>query len=530
MTELETRVPRSQALRPRLPLVGSVSAAALLLLLPWLGRPALFDRDETSYAEAAREMREAGNWFVPRLNGQAFHQKPFLPLAFICASYSVFGVNETGARMPSVLFGLGTMLLTAAAARLLVGQAAALRSALVLGSSLLFSLVSRSSMTDSAFLFFFTLSIVAFLRTRGRGRAGSREFLWMYAAMGLATLCKGPVGFLLPIGIVALIAWSEGGWASLRRLRPILGAAVIVGIGAAAVAALPRPERAAFLRDLLLRESIGRYLSPREGHRAPFWIYVPVLAIAFLPWSPFLPAAWKTIRDRRSRWALGAWIGLPLLFFSAAATKLPHYVLPTFPALAILVGAGWEAEGARKSRLLPLLGAFVLSSALPLTLFLTRERWPDLLPVSIVWTAAILPAGVLTALLIFRRPTFQFATLVTSALLLLWMACGWSLPALREIRLIRPIGVRLRALEDTSVFAYRFLEPGLLFYSQRTIQRLETLEEVAARAREGHFVIVVRESEASQVREAARVPLKTLATRRGFCEDSGPVELVVLAR
>jgi 4-amino-4-deoxy-L-arabinose transferase-like glycosyltransferase len=153
VTEPETHSSETGAVRSRLPLAASVSAAALLLLLPWLGGPALFDRDETYYAESAREMLEAGNWFVPRLNGQAFHQKPSLPLAFICASYSVFGVNEAAARMPSVFFGLGTMLLTAAAARLLVGHTAALRSALVLGSSLLFSLVSRSSMTDSAFLF-----------------------------------------------------------------------------------------------------------------------------------------------------------------------------------------------------------------------------------------------------------------------------------------------------------------------------------------------------------------------------------------
>ena len=530
MTEPESHVPESNAVGSRLPLAASVAGAALLLLLPWLGRPALFDRDETYYAEAAREMREAGNWLVPRLNGQEFHQKPFLPLAFICASYSVFGVNETGARMPSVLFGLGTMMLTAAAARLLFGEAVALRSALVLGSSLLFSLVSRSSMTDSAFLFFFTSSLFAFLRTRGTAGAGRRGFLWMYAAMGLATLCKGPIGFLLPIGIVALIAWSEGGWASLRRLQPIMGAAVIVAIGAAAVLALPRSERGAFLRAFLLRENVGRYLAPMEGHGAPFWIYLPVLAVAFLPWSPFLPAAWKTIRDRRSRWALGAWIGVPLLFFSAATTKLPHYVLPTFPALAILVGAGWEGQGTRKSRLLPLAGVFVFSSALPLALFLARDRWPDLLPVSLVWTAAILPAGAVAALIASRRSTLQFGALALSVLLLLWVACGWSLPALQEVRVIRPIGVRLRAVGDVSVFSYRFLEPGLLFYARRTITRLETLEQVAARAGQEHFVIVVREPEVSQIRAAARVPLKTLAARRGFCEDSGPMELAVLAR
>jgi 4-amino-4-deoxy-L-arabinose transferase-like glycosyltransferase len=508
----------------------SVPAAALLFLLPWLGRPALFDRDETYYAEAAREMRLERNWLVPRLNGREFRQKPFLPLALICASYSVFGVNETGARMPSALLGLGTILLTAAAARLLFGEAAALRSAWILGSSLLFLLVCRSSMTDSAFLFFFTWSLFAFVRSRGTAEPRTRDLLPMYVAMGLAALCKGPVGFLLPMTIIALVAWSGGGWASVRRLRPAAGSVVILSVAAVALLSFPGPDRSAYLRDFLLRENVGRFLSPMEGHRGPFWIYAPVLLIAFLPWSPFLPAAWKAVRDRKTRWILGAWVGVPFLFFSAAATKLPHYLLPVFPALAILVAAGWEGQTGRWSRTFPLVVVCALTSVLPLALFLARARWPDLLPVSLVWTAAALPAGALTALLVAKRPTLLLATLAASVLLFIWLACGWSLPALQDVRVIRPIGIQLRGMERSALFTYRFLEPGLLFYGQRTIEKLETLGQVAGEAKRESFVIVVREAEVAEVRAAAGVPLKILVRRQGFCEDSGPLGLVVLAR
>jgi 4-amino-4-deoxy-L-arabinose transferase-like glycosyltransferase len=530
VTEPDTRPSETEAVRSRLPLVASVSASALLLLLPWLGGPALFDRDETYYAEAAREMREAGNWFIPRLNGQAFHQKPFLPLAFICASYSVFGVNETAARMPSALFAFGTMMLTAAAARHLFGRATALRSSWILGSSLLFLLVSRSAMTDSAFLFFFTASLVAFIGTHSGVEPSRGSLLAMYGAMGLATLCKGPVGLLLPLVILLVTAWSRGGWALVRQLRPIAGTGLVCGMAVGAVLLQPAPERGGYIRDFLWRENIGRFLSPMEAHRAPFWIYLPVLLLAFLPWSPFVPGAWRAVRDRNARWLLGAWVAVPFLFFSAAATKLPHYLLPVFPALAILVGVGWERETNPRSHVLPLAVAFVASSAFPVALCLARARWPDLLPISLVWTAAAPPAGALVALFVANRPELRFALLAASMLIFIWMACGWSLPEMREVRVIRPVGLLLRSADPTPVFAYRFLEPGLLFYSQRTIERLETREEVSERARRGPFVIVVREDEAPAVRAAAGIPMKTLGGGRGFCEDSGPLRLLVLAR
>ena len=87
--------------RHRLPDLAAIALFAAVLLIPWIGSSALFDRDETYYAEAAREMQEAGTWFFPRLNGREFDQKPFLPMAFIRLGYVVFGVNERGARMPS---------------------------------------------------------------------------------------------------------------------------------------------------------------------------------------------------------------------------------------------------------------------------------------------------------------------------------------------------------------------------------------------------------------------------------------------
>lgn len=477
-------------------------------------------------------MRAAGTWVTPRLNGREFHQKPFLPMAFIRAGYALLGVNEWGARIPSALLGLGTVLLTAAIAQRLFGEAAGIRAGLVLGSSLLFLLISRSSMTDSAFLFFFTLALTAFLLGGSDRVPKIPGLLVMYAAAGLATLCKGPIGFLLPLAIVAIVSWSRSGLASLRRLQPLKGAAVLGLIVVPWYLFSESVRRGHLVGDFWLRENVGRFLSPMERHGGPFWIYLPVLVVAFLPWSPFVPGAWVAVPDRLSRWILGAWIAVPFVFFSAAATKLPHYLLPVFPPLAILVGVGWEKWAISKAwrRLAPLAVLVVLSGSFALAFGIAHRFWPALLPSSLLVTAAVLPAGAALALAVNRRPGAVFGALVGSMTLFAWLACGWSLPGLENVRIIRPVGILLRELKDVPVYSYRFLEPGLLFYSRRTIERLDRPEEITAVAAQPRFAIVAREQEVPGLRRAAGVPLAVVGVRRGFCEDSGPLSLVVLAR
>jgi 4-amino-4-deoxy-L-arabinose transferase-like glycosyltransferase len=511
-----------------------VAGAAALILLPWIGRPALFDRDETYYAEGAREMQEAGTWTRPLLNGRDFHQKPFLPFALIRVGYAALGVNETAARLPSALLGIGTAVLTAAIGSRLFGRAAGLRAGLVLSSSLLFLLICRSSLTDPAFLFFFTASLFFFLKCAAGRRAAIPDLVGMYASAGIATLCKGPLGVLLPAGIgVWIVARSSlsGTLSAIRRLRPLLGIGIVSAFALPWYGLAAARTHGASVRDFLLQENLGRFFSPMEGHRGPFWIYVPVLLLAFLPWSVFLPRAWGAVPDPRVRRILGAWCAVPFLLFSAAATKLPHYLLPVFPPLAILVGAEWDSEASpRASRTVALSLLIPICLALPVALLVARRRWPDLLPLSLIATAAVLPLGAGAALFARARPRLAFGVLGGSMALFAWLACGWSLPALGEVRVVRPIGILLRDRARVPTYSYRFLEPGLLFYARRTIDRLDRPEEVVRiSASRPAFAIVARREDVETISRAAGRPLITIGRRRGFCEDSGPIELVVLA-
>ncbi|MEP6471607.1 MAG: glycosyltransferase family 39 protein [Acidobacteriota bacterium] len=515
---------------------GSVVVLLLsaLLFLPWIGKGALFDRDETSYAEIVREMRESHDWLLPRLNGKDFFEKPVLPFWFIGVGYASFGVNEVGARIVSALFGIGTALLTASTGRRLFGRAAGMRAGIVVSSSLLFLLVSRSALTDPSFLFFFTAAIALFVRVWQSQSSRAGPWIAMYAAIGLATLCKGPVGLVLPLTVVGSFILREGGLRSLRRLRPVLGLAVF------AVVVLPWYAYAAWrtggssLREFILRDNVGRYLEPMQHHAGPVWIYVPALLVAFLPWSVFLPGALRAPEHGEAYRLTVLWAAIPLVFFSLGATKLPHYLLPIFPALSILVGAAWDRRPSPESapRLTPpLLLLVLLTSLFPAGFLLMSIRWPELASPTLLASAAVLPAGAIVALAFRRSRTAVFRVLVATMVLFVWLLAGVAMPRLDEERVVKPIGLLLRETEGLPTYSYGFLEPGLAFYGARTIARIDTLREVALIAKTlPAFALIAKEGDLDALLREINRPSVSVDLRRGFCEDSGRLGLVLLRR
>ncbi len=318
-----------------------------------LGSHALIDYDEAVYAQASREMHERGDVLLPTVGGEPFVEKPPMLYWSQYAGYALLGTNEWGARGGNALAGLALLFVVFALTRRTLGDRSAIRSAWVLGTATAYLLITRIAVTDLLFTLWMITSLLCAhraLETKSR-----RWFLAASAAAGLAMLAKGLVGILLPGGALLIHALLT------KRVRVILqptwvipGMLLALLVGSSWTLALGATHGFEFLEKLFGEHHVSRFLEPMQGHAGPFWYYLPVLLLGFLPWTAFLlPARWAEAKDEPSRHLIQLlWIYalLALVFFSISATKLVNYVTPIFPCFAIITAAGMERVANERPR------------------------------------------------------------------------------------------------------------------------------------------------------------------------------------
>ncbi len=344
-------------------------AATLLLLLLLsgilfffrLGTPGLFDADEPAYAQAAREMQETGDWITPRFNGQPRFDKPALFYWLILLSYRLFGVTEFAVRFWSALAAVLLVLTVAWGARRWLGPPADLYAGLAFMLNGLTALLARAAVTDMLLTLLVTLAILAGVAALSVPLQTSKRWAAAgWAAVGLAVLVKGPVGLVIPAlalgGMVLLLREVRTG---LVRLCPWQGAVVFAAITFPWYGLVLAANGWAFVEGFIVKHHVTRYAGVISSHAGPLWFYLPVALIGFFPWSGLLPRAlWlsgalarrREVRDPADRLLVAClcWAAGVFLFFSFAGTKLPSYLFPAFPALALLVGAaGFSPTGSR---------------------------------------------------------------------------------------------------------------------------------------------------------------------------------------
>jgi len=340
-------------------LLLALLALAGLLFFLGLGDMGLTDRDEGRNAEAGREMFESGDRLTPTFNGELRVAKPVFLYWLMEQSYRLFGVNEFAARFPSALFGVGLILIQYLFLVHQRDRTVALFGGLMLLLNLEVLALGRMALTDSVLIFFTTASLYGFwLGLHGEG--GVRRWIWMfYIGMAVATLTKGPVGFAVPLITMALyLTWTRRWRDYWQKGVPLAGMLLFILLAAPWYAAMFLVHGDAYATGAKAH-TIGRFLSPMEGHYGTIFFYLPVLLLGFFPWSALLPVPlYHTLKDwyliRRARthpdpagtseldlfaalWLVGVFV-----FFTASSTRLPHYIGPLFPAAALLTASYWS--------------------------------------------------------------------------------------------------------------------------------------------------------------------------------------------
>jgi 4-amino-4-deoxy-L-arabinose transferase-like glycosyltransferase len=327
-----------------------------------LGGYGLFDLDEGLYAAAAREMYLHRDFVTPRVNGEAFFEKP--PLAYWAAAgmMLLLGVNEFAVRLPAALATTAVVFLVYWFGGRYVGtRAGGLAACFYALAPLVFGEARQLTM-DALLTFFFTVALFCFfLGYTTPSPAGRRWYYGFWGACGLAVLTKGLVGLLLPVLVaVVFLFFAErfGGRAVARAMVcacPLSGLLLFVAIILPWHLAAWRAERDLFWNVYILQQHIARFRGGDMAHRAPFWFFLPAFLVGFFPWSVFVPSALRVPHRREisggpsenatsvARLLLIVWAIVVFVFFSASGSKLVSYILPMYPAAALLVG-GWCAQ------------------------------------------------------------------------------------------------------------------------------------------------------------------------------------------
>jgi 4-amino-4-deoxy-L-arabinose transferase-like glycosyltransferase len=354
-----------------------VAVVASGLFLIGLGRTPFLDPPEGFHAAVAEGVRTTGDGISLRINGVRYFDKPPLLYWLMAASFQLEGVTPFAARLPSAIAAVGVAALTAHLGILLGGPRLGLLAGLMVSANLGVFLYARLVKPDLPFILCIVLAYAGFVLTyRGAGRWALALF---YAALGLATLAKDILGALGPCVVIALFFW----WSRERPIAPwvpwwgpLLTAAIAVPWYL-----LVEHRNGGFLWYTIVDNHLLNFTRqrafPDEDVPLASYEFVAVTAAAFLPWA--LAAPWAVVRALRRPWPdatarlwalLALWVVVVVGFFTVSPFKLPHYGLPAFPALALLVARVWDesieaAPHAMRPRtlLVPVVVMFVLAAA-----------------------------------------------------------------------------------------------------------------------------------------------------------------------
>jgi 4-amino-4-deoxy-L-arabinose transferase-like glycosyltransferase len=336
------QIRQSSALHP-----GKILLLALVYAALWFGTlnyRHLIPSDEGRYAEMAREMLVTGDWVTPRYNGYKYFEKPPLQIWTTAATFQLFGIGDWQARLWTALTGFLTILTIGFTGAKIYNARAGWLAAVVLASSPMWVISGHFNSLDMGLSAFLVAALCSLLLAQiSQTPSSTRNWMWAcWVFMALATLSKGVIGVAIPAMVFIIYSISTWDLKIWKRLRLFSGLILFLVITAPwfVLVAQRNPE---FLEFFFIHEHLQRFTQDAHSRTGPVYYFVPLLLIGLLPWIAQLPSSIAQAWQERSRTfscgrLLICWFIVIFIFFSISHSKLPGYIIPVFPAIALLVG------------------------------------------------------------------------------------------------------------------------------------------------------------------------------------------------
>jgi 4-amino-4-deoxy-L-arabinose transferase-like glycosyltransferase len=518
-------------------------------------RTTLWDRDEPRYARVTVEMVESGNYLVPTFNGQAWPDKPILLYWLMSLPIRVLGPTELACRFWGAVGTAITCLLTFYIGKQLFGAKEGLWAMVILALTLMGLIVGTTATADAVTMPFIVAAAAIFVRTMESGMR-AHHIILMGAALGFGMLAKGPIG-ALPIPVIVTALWLN------RKTRPglvrpfcQLGIALTIGVLIFLAWAIPANNATGgeFLSVFVGRHVLTRAIKPMEHHGGNFFLYLPyylpVIIVGFFPWTLHLPGAFSAtlgghLGGQNCRPLLVGWVVSIFTIMTLAVTKLPHYILFIWPALALTVAgtivAAQQNRLSSRDQMWLRRGVWFFSPpaiAIALALMIAPYFFPI---AGLRWSGLssgivlLIMTAVAIHLQLADRPHTSAAVLLAGMLVLEIPVLFGVLPTIEQIKISPPIAqvVKAKTDKETPVATYKYAEPTLNFYIGRQIEPLRSEEAVAAWARETKtgVLIIPKDVLASIEQRCGPLQLEQIASKEGFNYSKGkPLEVLALIR
>ncbi|MQQ99673.1 glycosyltransferase family 39 protein [Glaciimonas soli] len=471
----------------------------LLFCIIWfymLGARTLVPTDEGRYAEMAREMVATGDWITLRLNGIKYFEKPPLQTWMNALTFEVFGLGEWQARLWTGLCGLLGVVLVAFTGRKVFSERVGFFAALVLGSSFFWAGLGHINTLDMGLSGMMTISLAGLLLAQRSDATKTEQRNYMllcWAGMALAVLSKGLIGIVLPGAVLVLYTLFSRDWGIWKRLHLIKGLILFFVIATPwfVLISLKNPE---FPYFFFIHEHFERFTSKIHHRYGPPYYFVPLLVLGIIPWLGVLvQSLWNGAHERSAdsgfqpKKMLLIWTLFIFFFFSISDSKLPSYILPIFPSLALLIACHLDKASNKainaSAWLLLIPGVIGMALAWKIPTLAKDAFSKPLMEAHVPWVFAasvIATIGAIAALMLSRRQKeWAIVALAVSGFI-----GGQALMYGHDAQGRYSAGVDLlpaikaELTPDTQLFVVGKYEQSLPFYLRRTMTMVQHMDEL----------------------------------------------------